>query len=83
MCRWPRSGRIRPAIRLRERRRARERWGSTTLTATWWATGVLDVTASQIVIYEPTPTDTCKLIGADYLVFADAWDAKHPAVRRS
>jgi len=32
----------------------------------------------QIVIYEPTPNGKPKLIGADYLVFADAWDAQHP-----
>jgi hypothetical protein len=29
------------------------------------------------VIYEPTPNARPKLIGADYLVFADAWNARH------
>ena len=38
--------------------------------------GVLDPTRPQIVIYEPTPDGRLKLIGADFLVFADAWDAK-------
>ncbi len=31
----------------------------------------------QIVIYEPTAVGGLKLIGADYLLIADAWDAKH------
>jgi hypothetical protein len=39
--------------------------------------GVLDPTRPQIVIYEPAPGGGLKLIGADFLVFADAWDAKH------
>jgi hypothetical protein len=38
----------------------------------------VDATRPQIVIYEPTPGGRPKLTGADYLVFADAWDAKHP-----
>jgi hypothetical protein len=40
---------------------------------------VLDVTRPQIVIYEPMPDGSLKLIGADYLVFADAWNAKYAA----
>jgi hypothetical protein len=40
--------------------------------------GVVDATRPQIVIYEPTPNGRPRLIGADFLVFADAWDAKHP-----
>ena len=40
--------------------------------------GVLDATRPQIVIYEPTPDGGRKLIGADFLVFADAWDKSHP-----
>jgi hypothetical protein len=40
--------------------------------------GEVDATRPQIVIYEPTPGGRPKLTGADYLVFADAWDAKHP-----
>jgi hypothetical protein len=38
--------------------------------------GVLDAGRPQIVIYEPTP-DGPQLIGADYLVLADAWDKAH------
>ena len=36
----------------------------------------IDVAKPEIVIYEPTPNGP-RLIGADYLVFADAWNAKH------
>jgi hypothetical protein len=39
--------------------------------------GVLDATRPQIVIYEPTPSGGRRLIGADFLVLADAWNAKH------
>ncbi len=39
--------------------------------------GVLDATRPQIVIYEPTPGGRLRLIGADYLLLADAWNAKH------
>jgi len=39
--------------------------------------GVLDATRPQIVIYEPLPGGGLKLIGADYLLIADAWNAKH------
>lgn len=39
--------------------------------------GVIDATRPQIVIYEPTPSGGLRLTGADYLVFADAWNAKH------
>jgi hypothetical protein len=38
--------------------------------------GELDPTRPEIVIYEPTPGGHLRLIGADYLVFADAWDKK-------
>ena len=41
-------------------------------------TGVFDATRPQIVIYEPMPNGRMKLLGADFLVFADAWAAKHP-----
>jgi hypothetical protein len=40
--------------------------------------GVVDATRPQIVIYEPTPSGGLKLIGADYLVLADMWNAQHP-----
>jgi hypothetical protein len=39
--------------------------------------GVLDATHPEIVIYEPLPNGGRKLIGADYLVLAEAWDATH------
>ena len=40
--------------------------------------GVFDATHPQIVIYEPASHGSLRLLGADYLVFADAWNAKHP-----
>jgi len=40
--------------------------------------GIIDATRPQIVIYEPTPNGGLKLIGADYLVLADTWNAQHP-----
>lgn len=42
------------------------------------ASGVIDATRPQIVIYEPMPDGSLKLIGADYLVLADMWNAQHP-----
>jgi hypothetical protein len=39
--------------------------------------GVLDATRPQIVIYEPKPDGSLRLIGADYLLLADAWNANH------
>jgi hypothetical protein len=39
--------------------------------------GVLDATRPQIVIYEPTSDGHLQLIGADYLLIADAWDKTH------
>jgi hypothetical protein len=39
----------------------------------------LDPTRPEIVIYEPTADGGVNLIGADFLVFADAWDAAHEA----
>jgi hypothetical protein len=41
------------------------------------ASGVLDPTHPQIVIYEPTPDGNLRLIGADYLVIAQTWHMKH------
>jgi hypothetical protein len=40
--------------------------------------GELDPEHPEIVIYEPTPSGRLKITGADFLVFADAWNAKHP-----
>jgi hypothetical protein len=39
--------------------------------------GVLDATHPQIVIYEAKPDGSLELIGADYLLIADAWNASH------
>jgi hypothetical protein len=39
--------------------------------------GVVDATRPQIVIYEATSNGRLRLIGADYLVLADTWNAKH------
>ena len=41
--------------------------------------GELDATRPEIVIYEPLPNGRLRLIGADYLVLADQWNAKHTA----
>ena len=43
------------------------------------ADGVLDVNRPEIVIYEPTANGGRRLIGADFLVFADAWHASNTA----
>jgi len=42
------------------------------------ADGELDPKRPEIVIYEPTPGGRPRLIGADFLVIADAWNANHP-----
>jgi hypothetical protein len=39
--------------------------------------GEIDVTRPEIVIYEPAGKGRARLIGADYLVFADQWDQTH------
>jgi hypothetical protein len=39
--------------------------------------GVLDPRRPEIVIYEPLPNGGRRLIGADFLVFADAWHASN------
>jgi hypothetical protein len=40
--------------------------------------GIVDVTRPQIILYEAQPNGNLKLTGADYLVLAGPWDAKHP-----
>jgi hypothetical protein len=40
--------------------------------------GEIDANRPEIVIYEPLPNGKLRLIGADYLVLADAWNSKHP-----
>lgn len=42
------------------------------------ASGVVDVTRPQIVIYEPMPDGGLRLVGADFLVIASDWDKAHP-----
>jgi hypothetical protein len=39
--------------------------------------GALDARRPEIVIYEPLPNGGRRLIGADYLVFAEAWHASN------
>ena len=39
--------------------------------------GILDPTRPQIVIYEPMSDGSLQLIGADFLVLADAWNKTH------
>ena len=39
--------------------------------------GIIDVTRPEIVIYEPQPDGSLRLIGADFLVIADTWNASH------
>ncbi len=39
--------------------------------------GILDPTRPQIIIYEPATDGSLQLIGADFLVMADAWNATH------
>ena len=41
--------------------------------------GALDPARPEIVIYEPLPNGRLRLIGADFLVFADAWHEKSAA----
>jgi hypothetical protein len=41
-------------------------------------TGVLDPKRPQIVLYEAQANGALKLTGADFVVFAADWDAKHP-----
>jgi len=40
--------------------------------------GVLDPAKPEIVIYEPLPNGKLQLVGADFLVLADAWHAQNP-----
>lgn len=41
--------------------------------------GVLDPRRPEIVIYEPLPNGGRRLIGADFLIFADTWHASNTA----
>ena len=39
--------------------------------------GEIDARRPEIILYEPTADGQLRLTGADYLVFADAWDKTH------
>jgi hypothetical protein len=39
--------------------------------------GEIDVTQPEVVLFEPTENGGIRITGADYLVFAADWDAKH------
>ncbi|MEX2126491.1 MAG: hypothetical protein WD795_21530 [Woeseia sp.] len=41
--------------------------------------GMLEPTRPEIILYEPRPNGGRRLIGADYLVFAEDWHATHEA----
>jgi hypothetical protein len=47
------------------------------VNGTYVSNGILDATRPQIVIYEAQPGGGLKLIGADYLLIANAWNANH------
>jgi len=40
--------------------------------------GEIRVDQPEIVLFEPTPDGHIRITGADYLVFAEDWEAKHP-----
>jgi hypothetical protein len=42
------------------------------------ADGEIDATKPEIVLYEPLPNGRARITGADFLVLAADWDAKHP-----
>lgn len=42
------------------------------------ASGTVDATRPQIIIYEPMPDGRLRLIGADFLIIASEWDKAHP-----
>ena len=39
--------------------------------------GEIDAMRPEIILYEPAGNDQVRLVGADYLVLADAWDKTH------
>ena len=39
--------------------------------------GQIDATHPEIILYEPVENGGVRLVGADYLVLADAWDKTH------
>ena len=43
------------------------------------ADGEIDAKRPEIMLYEPAGNGKVNLVGADYLVLADAWDKTHPS----
>jgi hypothetical protein len=41
--------------------------------------GEIDANRPEIILYEPAGDGQVRLVGADYLVLADAWDKTHPS----
>ena len=41
--------------------------------------GEINADRPEIILYEPAGNDQVRLVGADYLVLADAWDKTHPS----
>ena len=41
--------------------------------------GLVDATAPEALMYEVKPSGNLELIGVEYVVFKDAWDAANPA----
>lgn len=41
--------------------------------------GEIDANRPEIILYEPVGNGQVRLVGADYLVLADAWDKTHPS----
>jgi hypothetical protein len=37
--------------------------------------GMLDATQPELIVYEPRPDGSLRLVAVEYLVFAEAWDA--------
>ncbi len=37
----------------------------------------IDPTKPEILVYEPTPSGSMRLVAAEYVVFKEAWEAKH------
>ena len=79
-CVGGRGGGLRASLRLRQRIRLRGDGPPLSSTGRWCSTANWTPTRPEIVIYEPMPNGRLKMTGADYLVIAETWDAKHPGV---
>ena len=40
--------------------------------------GVIDPAAPELLLYEPTPNGTLRLVGVEFMIAADAWDGDEP-----